>query len=51
MITIKYDNIENINVNLYDYLTKDVILGNTVNDQLVLTIKHGSNYLNYEDYI
>lgn len=49
--TIIYENIENININLYDYIKKDTLIGNTINNELLLTIKKEENYLYYEDFI
>lgn len=46
-----YSNIENINVNLYDYIEKGVIIGSTIGNSFYLTLEKNGEYLNYEDYI
>ena len=51
LTTIKYDNLENININLYDYINKGKILGNTKEDKLTLTLKHKDKFISYENYI
>lgn len=48
---ISYSNLENISVNLYDYVNKDEIIGNTVDNRLILSIKKDDKYIKYEDYI
>lgn len=48
---ISYSNLENISVNLYDFVNKDEIIGNTVDNRLILTIKKDDMYIKYEDYI
>lgn len=50
-ISITYENLENININLYDYISKGIILGNVKNDELVLTFKNGEEYISYENFI
>ncbi len=47
---IWYSNLANINVKLYDYIEKEVILGETVDEYLYLTIKKENEYIKYEDY-
>ncbi len=47
---IWYGNLTNINVNLYDYIEKETILGQTVNEYLYLVIKKDNNFYSYEDY-
>jgi stage IV sporulation protein FA len=46
-----YGNIENINVNLYDYLDKDTIIGNAKDDYIYLVLEKEGKYLNYEEYL
>lgn len=48
---ITYQNIENINPNLYSYINKNIILGNTIGNELILTIRNGNKFLSYENYI
>ena len=45
-----YGNIENVNVKLYDYVSKGELLGE-VNNYLYLVYKKDGNVLNYEEYI
>lgn len=46
-----YSNIENISVNLYDYVNSSSILGSTINEYLYLTFNKESEYLSYETFI
>ena len=46
-----YGNITNINVNLYDYLEKDTLLGETLEDYLYIVLARDGKYLDYEEYI
>ncbi|MCH5166428.1 MAG: M23 family metallopeptidase [Erysipelotrichales bacterium] len=48
---ISYSNLENINVNLYDYINKDTIIGSTVNNELYLVFEKNKEYLSYEEYL
>ncbi len=50
-INVWYSNIENINVNLYDYIDKGTLLGSTINDELYLVYKKDGKTLDYNDYI
>ena len=45
-----YGNIENVNVSLYDYVSKGDLLGN-VNEYLYLVYKKNGIVLNYEEYL
>lgn len=45
-----YGNIENVNVKLYDYVTKGSLLGES-NEELFLVYKKDGKVLNYEEYI
>ena len=36
--------------NLYDYIEKDMVIGNTLDDKLYLVMKKDDKYLTYEDY-
>ena len=45
-----YGNIQNVNVKLYDYVSKGELLGD-VNNNLYLVYKKDGNILNYEEYI
>jgi len=46
-----YSNLENISVNLYDYVEKDVILGTTKNEYVYLTFVKDGEFINYEKFI
>lgn len=46
-----YSNIDNLSVNLYDYVEKDIILGTSINDYIYLTFVSNGEYLDYEEYI
>ncbi len=50
-INVWYSNIENINVDLYDYIDKGTLLGSTINDELYLVYKKDGKVLDYNDYI
>ena len=45
-----YGNIENVNIKLYDYVSKGDLLGE-VNNNLYLVYKKDGNVLNYEEYL
>lgn len=45
-----YGNIQNVNVKLYDYVSKGELLGD-VNNNLYLVYKKDGNILNYEEYL
>lgn len=47
---IWYGNINNVGVKLYDYVEKNTIIGETIDDKLYLVIKKDSDYIKYEDY-
>jgi hypothetical protein len=47
---ILYGNITDIAVNLYDYIEKNTILGNTLDDNLYLLIKKDDKVIKYADY-
>lgn len=46
---IWYSNITNSNIKIYDYIEKDVVLGES--KELVITITKDGNYINYNEYI
>lgn len=48
---IWYGNLTNINVNLYDYVTKGEFLGEASNNTLYLVYEQDGKYLNYKDYL
>ena len=50
-INYYYGNITNINVNLYDYLEKDTLIGESLDNYIYLVLEKDGQYLNYEEYI
>ncbi len=45
-----YGNVDNVNVEMYDYVKKGTLLGEA-NEKLYLVYKSGGTKLNYEEYI
>ena len=50
-IDLWYGNIEDVNVELYDYVEQGDLIGNTKDTNLYLVYKKDGEVLNYEDYI
>ncbi len=50
-INYYYGNLTNINVNLYDYIEKDTLLGETIEDYYYLVLEKEGTYIDYEEYI
>lgn len=50
-VDISYSNIENISVNMYDYINKNTILGSVVDNNLYLTFEKNKEYLSYEEFL
>lgn len=48
---IWYSNLENISVNLYDYIAKDNIIGSSKDDYIYLTFIKDNEYQSYEEYL
>ena len=46
-----YSNIENLSVNLYDYIEKDTLIGVSISENIYLTFVKNGEYINYEEYI
>lgn len=46
-----YSNIDNLSVNLYDYIEKNVLLGESKSEYIYLTFFKDGKYLDYEKYI
>lgn len=46
-----YGNLDNISVNLYDYVNKNDILGDTINNTLYLEFKKDNKYLDYNKFL
>lgn len=47
---IWYGNLENISLNLYDYIEAGTVIGNTKDEYLYLVIKKDNEYIKYENY-
>lgn len=47
---IWYGNLENVSINLYDYIEANTVIGNVVDEYLYLVIKKDNEYIKYEDY-
>lgn len=48
---IWYSNLDNISVNLYDYLSKDTIIASSQSNYIYLTFEKDNEYKSYEEYI
>ena len=46
-----YGGITNISVNLYDYIEKDTLIGETVNDYLYLVLQKNGEFIKYEEIL
>ncbi len=46
-----YSNIENLSIELYDYVEKDTLLGTSIDDYIYLTFLKDGEYIDYEEYI
>ena len=46
-----YSNLDNLSVNLYDYIEKDVLLGVSKNEYVYLTFLKNGEYIDYEEFI
>ena len=46
-----YSNLDNLSVNLYDYIEKDILLGVSKNEYVYLTFVKDGEYINYEEFI
>lgn len=46
-----YSNLENISVNLYDFVSSGTIIGSTKDQYLYVTLQKDDEYLDYEEYI
>ena len=49
-VTSLYGNIDNISVDLYDYVSKGEFLGEAKGDYIYLVIEKKGSYLNYKEY-
>jgi murein DD-endopeptidase MepM/ murein hydrolase activator NlpD len=45
-----YGNITNTNVNLYDYIEKDTIIGESSDNYIYIVLEKDGKYLNYDEY-
>lgn len=48
---ISYSNLENISINMYDYVEKNQVLGSTIDNSLYLCFEKNKEYLSYEEYL
>ena len=46
-----YSNIDNLSVNLYDYIEKDILLGVSRTEYVYLTFVRNGEYVDYEEFI
>lgn len=46
-----YGGISNLSVNLYDYIEKDTLIGETINDYLYLVLQKNGKFINYEEIL
>lgn len=49
-VDIWYGNITNVNVSLYDYVEKNMLLGSASSDQIYYVIQKDGTFLDYEEY-
>lgn len=50
-VDIWYSNITNISVKLYDYVSENTYIGNTINNKLYLIFKKDGEFISYEKYL
>jgi stage IV sporulation protein FA len=50
-IEVSYSNVEIKNYKMYDYIEKGDILGNTIDNKLIITFQKEGKYLDYKKYI
>jgi stage IV sporulation protein FA len=50
-VDIWYGNVTNIGVTLYDYINKDTVIGEAVDNKLYLVFNQEDSYLGYENYL
>lgn len=46
-----YSHIENISINLYDYVSSSNVIGSVIDNYFILTLEKEGKYLSYEDYL
>ena len=46
-----YSNITNLSIKLYDYIEKDTTIGESIDENIVLTFVKNGEYQNYEEFI
>ena len=46
-----YSNLDNLSINLYDYIEKNTLIGTSISENIYLTFIKDGEYLNYEEYI
>ena len=50
-IDYTYGNLSNVSINLYDYIEKDTIIGESAEDYFYLVLQKDGKYLKYEEYL
>lgn len=50
-VIISYSGLENISVNMYDYVETNSILGSTIENNLYLSFEKNKEYIGYEEYL
>lgn len=50
-VDIWYGNVSNVSVTLYDYITKDTIIGEAADNTLYIVFNKENEYLGYEEYL
>ena len=50
-VSIWYGNVDNINVSLYDYVSKGEFLGEAKGDLFYMVFQKNGEYIKYEDYL
>ena len=46
-----YSNLDNLSVNLYDYIEKDTLIGSSKSEEIYLTFVKNGDYISYEEFI
>lgn len=50
-IDYTYGNIKNTSINLYDYIEKDTIIGEAIDEYIYLVLEKDGKYLKYDEYL
>lgn len=46
-----YGNVDNISINLYDYIEKNTLIGEAADDYIYLVLQDSDSFLDYDEYI